>query len=206
MAHFLPLLLYYGYRPLLILYFSKPCFVLDPIDGTSNYVHNLNLSAIALAYIEDNEVVAGVVYNPFNNELFYGVKGGGAYFNGKRISVSTKTELKDAFITFGTTPYDKSKAPIVMENVLNVFKECLEVRRLGSAALDVCYVACGRFDAYFEMDIKLWDYAAASVIAKEAGAVFVDYEGNDISFGYSTNVVCANEAIAKQLTPMLKST
>jgi len=92
-----------------------------------------------------------------------------------------------------------------LENVLKVFEKCLEVRRLGSAALDVCYVACGRFDAYFEMDIKLWDYAAASVIAKEAGAVFVDYDGNDISFGYSTDVVCGSETMVNQLTDILKT-
>lgn len=149
---------------------TRPVWIIDPIDGTVNYAHGHRQSAVSIAYSDRGQVKLGVVYNPFTEEMFVGVIGGGATLNGKPIRVAQETEMRRAIVATGF-PYIKD--PEVLDamaaRLRSVLGRCADIRRLGSAALDICWVAAGRLDAYYE-NLSLWDFAAARVIALEAGA------------------------------------
>lgn len=147
---------------------SSPIWIIDPIDGTVNYAHGQQMVAVSIALAYDGEVQCGVVFNPFLNELFWAHKGGGAFLNNKNISVSGHTHLRTAVFASGF-PYDKSTLPPILKRIDLMLHACQDLRRLGSAALDICWVACGRHDLYFE-SLSPWDFAAARLIALEAGA------------------------------------
>jgi myo-inositol-1(or 4)-monophosphatase len=155
---------------------SRYQWIIDPLDGTTNFAHALPLFSTSIAFAEDNVIIMGIVHNPVLGELFSAVEGAGAFFNGKKIHVSQKNNLFDCLLVTGF-PYNNKEG---MQEIMTRFSNCLEaaqgVRRLGSAALDLCYVACGRFDGYWEQNLKPWDTAAGQLIAKEAGA-FVDIHG-----------------------------
>jgi len=145
-----------------------PVWIIDPIDGTVNYAHGHIQSAVSIAYLEDGQVSMAVVYNPFTDELFHAVAGAGAYLNDEPISVSGKTDLSRALIATGF-PYVKEGLEPMVDRVQAILTHCADIRRLGSAALDICWLAAGRMDGYFE-SVSLWDFAAARLIAGEAGA------------------------------------
>lgn len=151
---------------------------IDPIDGTVNFAHHVPLCCVSIALAYEGTVLLGAVYNPMMNELFFAEKGKGAYFNDKPIAVSEKSDLHKAFLVTGF-PY------VCQENALNIFghflKMELPVRRLGSAALDLCWVAAGRFDAFWENSLQPYDIAAGTLIVKEAGGKVTDYEDREIS-------------------------
>jgi len=152
--------------------FEEPLWIIDPIDGTVNYAHDHPQSAVSIAYAEGGQILCGAVFNPFTNELFHAVQGGGAWCNGQRIHCAEKTELRRALVATGF-PYIKSReilAPLVRRLAL-VLEECGDIRRLGSASLDICWVAMGRLDGYYE-SLSIWDFAAAQLIAREAGAQY----------------------------------
>ena len=136
-------------------------FVVDPIDGTTNFIKDYHHSAISVALLKGDEVVAGVVYNPYLDEVFYAIKGKGAFCNNKKISVSSQP-ISKALVLFGSSPYDKSLYPKTMEKLSDFFSQALDIRRSGSAALDLCWVACGRAEVYFELQVSPWDFAAGS--------------------------------------------
>lgn len=184
--------------------FSKPVWILDPIDGTTNLIHRYCMSAVSLALVENGKSVLGIVYNPFHNELFYAVKGGGAFLNGKPIHVSKTEKMRDALISIGTMPYDKSDSKEAFELYRRLFLSCVDLRRCGSAALDLCYIACGRTDAYFEPDLKPWDYAAGCIIAEEAGGVVTDYTQKAVSFEKNSSILAANKSIYPQIAEFFK--
>jgi len=145
-------------------------WIIDPLDGTTNFVHNLPLFCVSIAFSQGTDVSAGVVLAPLLGELFVGVKGKGAQLNGAPISVSTTAALTDSLLVTGF-PYDHQT---IFDPLMARFGRCLAavqgVRRLGSAALDLCYVACGRFEGFWEQHLKPWDTAAGFLIAAEAGA------------------------------------
>jgi len=175
--------------------FSIPTWILDPIDGTTNLIHNLNFSAVSLALVHNEEVLIGIVYNPFLDEMYYAEKGKGAYFNGKRISVSSVEDIEHSLIVIGTNPYDRFDTKRRFEIFENLFKECQELRRFGSAALDFCYVARGSFEGYFENNIKPWDIAAGIAILQEAGGKITDLNGNVVGLKSNNDIIASNSKV-----------
>ncbi len=169
--------------------------IIDPIDGTANFMSNINMSAISVAILYGGGVIYGGVYNPYTKEFFTGIKGRGAYLNGKKISVSQKCGER-AIIALGTSPYLKNE---LIKSLVNVFSGVMrtfgDVRRSGSAALDLCYLAAGRFDGFFEARLYPWDFAAAEIIIKEAGGKISDYSGNMPPYDKPTSLVAGNPEV-----------
>ena len=159
-------------------------WVIDPLDGTTNFIHGLTPHSISVALMEHNEIVLGVVYEISNGEMFYATKGDGAYCNGHPIKVSENSDHQQALIATGFPYYDFSK----IDNYLLVLRELMEktsgVRRLGSAAVDLCYVACGKFEGFWETGLSPWDVAAGAFIVQQAGGKVTDFTcGNNFLFG-----------------------
>ncbi len=165
-------------------------WVVDPLDGTTNYAHGLPIFSVSIALEHHGKVVVGVVYQPVLNEMFAAQKGRGARLNGRRVSVSTRSHLHHSLLVTGF-PYDMHTT---RDDNLKYFrrlsKRARAVRRLGSAALDLCYVACGRFDGYWELKLAPWDVAAGSLVATEAGARITTMEGRPFSM-YGRSLVAA---------------
>lgn len=156
-------------------YGRGPVWIIDPIDGTTNYAHGHFQVGISIACAIDGIVQAGVVAAPFLGEIFTATKGGGAFCNGKPIAISNVQSIEDALVCTGF-PYKRSNIHNICARIERVATRCRDVRRLGAASLDLCWVACGRLDAYFEETIQPWDGAAGGIIAREAGAVIGHYE------------------------------
>ena len=154
-------------------------FIVDPIDGTTNFMKDLKLSCIAIALIKKQERVFSLVYNPFTDEMFTAKKGEGAFLNGERIRVSN-APLDKGIVIFGTSPYYEGLPEKAFAKAMEYMDKCIDVRRLGSAELDMCYVACGRAEMYFEPLIQPWDIAAGSLIVEEAGGCVKRWGGSDI--------------------------
>jgi len=182
-----------------------PLWIIDPIDGTVNFAHGHNHSAISIAYVNEAQVRVGVVYNPFSGELFSAHAGAGAFLNGEAISVSSETDLKRSLIATGF-PYDKSTLAPMIPRLHAVLNNCADIRRIGSAALDICFLAMGRLEGYYE-SLSVWDFAAARLIALEAGAEcghFGDVPtGIDPQF-YDRDILIANPAVYPQLRALLR--
>lgn len=145
-----------------------PCWVIDPIDGTANFVRGCRRSAISVGLVSGREGLLGVVYNFDSGELFSAVKGGGAFLNGAPIRAA-ETPLVESLLVFGSSPYYRELLDPTFAVVKQLFCECGDIRRTGSAALDLCDLAAGRYDGFFEARLSPWDYAAASVVIREAG-------------------------------------
>ena len=178
-------------------------WIIDPIDGTMNFMNGIPQFAISIAYEEENEIKCGVIFNPIMNEMFIAEKGNGAYLNNSRIRVSKKKKIKDALIvTGGPKGASKIKEKIFSEYI-NVSKNVSNVRKFGSAALDMAYVACGRFDGYWQRELNYWDIAAGIIILKEAGG-FVDFFEEDNNLPLKRNVLATNSNIHKELEELIK--
>jgi len=176
-------------------YNNSLCFFIDPIDGTTNFIHDMKMSAVSVALSDKGEVVFGAVYNPWTDEMFSAKKGSGAFLNDKRITVSDRS-LDKALVAFGTAPYDREiLAKDFFPVLYRVFMNCADIRRSGSAALDICYVACGRTDAFFETVLSPWDFAAGKVIVEEAGGKVTSFDGKELSAGKKTSVLCTNNVL-----------
>lgn len=181
------------------------CFIIDPIDGTTNFIHELGASTISVAMLLDGVPVFGAVYDPYRDDYFCAQTGGGAYMNGKRIFVSDR-QLGHSVIAFGTTPYKKSEyADKGFTIAKNIFMSCSDIRRSGSAALDMAYVACGKLDGFFECILSPWDYAAGSVLIKEAGGKVTDFNGTDIGFSAPSPVLCSNDVVYNKLKALINN-
>ena len=167
------------------------CFIIDPIDGTTNFVLDYHHSAISVALVKDGESVFGMVYDPYLDELFYAEKGKGAYLNGKQLRVR-ETDLKNSLLGFGTSPYYVELAKETFDLTYELFFKVLDIRRCGSSALDVCYVAANRQNIFFETRLSPWDFAASSLILKEAGGVITDMNGENLSLSAGSSVCAGN--------------
>jgi myo-inositol-1(or 4)-monophosphatase len=180
-------------------------WIVDPIDGTVNYAHGHLQSAVSIAYAEGGRVLCGVVYNPFANELFHAELGGGAWLNDQVIRVGEKTELRRSLVATGF-PYVKGDMTPLVRRLALVLQECADIRRLGAASLDICWVAMGRLDAYYE-NLSVWDFAAAQLIAREAGARYGHFKpvppGVSEEF-YDQNILVANPILYPLLEDLLK--
>ena len=178
---------------------DAPTFVVDPIDGTINYMRLRHMSAVSIGYLEGRQPVMAVVYNPYANELFYARKGRGAFLNGQPIRVSDLL-YNMALVELGTSPYDAELAKQTMAAAGRFLSECGDLRRSGSAAIDLCGVACGRADIFFELRLRPWDVAAGALIVEEAGGRFISL-GHDAPFFEAAcgmlacNAACAADAL-----------
>ena len=181
----------------------KNRWIIDPIDGTMNFLNGVPQFAISIGYEENNEIKCGVIFNPIMNEMFVAEKGNGAYLNNSRIRVSNKKNLKDALIvTGGPKGASKIKDKIFSEYI-KVSNNVSNVRKFGSAALDMAYVACGRFDGYWQRELNYWDIAAGIIILKEAGG-FINFFEEDKELPLKKNILATNSNIHDELSNLIK--
>ena len=173
---------------------------IDPIDGTTNFSHDLPIFAISIALEVKQQLRVGVIYDPSRDELFHAVKGEGAFLNNKKIEVSKENILKRSIIVTGF-PY------IITARSINLFNHFLTkaqaVRRLGAAAMDLCYLAAGRVDGFWELDLKPWDVAAGKLLVQEAGGTFTNFKGGEHSL-FGDNNLASNGLIHQQLMDGIK--
>jgi myo-inositol-1(or 4)-monophosphatase len=173
-------------------------WIIDPLDGTTNFMHGLPTYCVSIALQLDNEIVLGVVYEPNNQECFSAWKGGGAFLNNKPINVSPTAKVKDSLFATGFPYYDYDKLNGYMETLKWLMHETRGIRRIGSAAVDLSYVACGRFEGFYEYSLNAWDVAAGALIVIEAGGVVTDFKGgSDYIFG--REIIASNNFITEEL-------
>ena len=173
-------------------------WIIDPIDGTVNFANGIPLCCVSIGVEKEGQMILGAVYNPFMNELFFAQKGMGSFLNEKKISVSDKsTVIKSCLVTgFPYTYLDSPNGPIqVFEKLI---RQGIPVRRLGSAAIDLCWVAAGRFDGFYEHSLQAWDSAAGFLLVEEAGGKVTDFEGNYYS-PYQPHILATNGKIHDEL-------
>lgn len=179
-------------------------WVIDPLDGTTNFIQGVPVYAVSIGLLDGKELVLGVVYEVGRDECFYAWKNGGAYLNGELIHVSDRNDMHDALLATGFPYNDFSKLDEYMELLKWTMTHARGVRRLGSAATDLAYVACGRFDAFWEYDLKPWDVAAGAVIVKEAGGTATDYKGGN-NYLFGRQIVASNGLIDKLILSKMET-
>jgi len=179
-------------------------FIVDPIDGTSNFIKGLPYCAISVALARRGEVELGVVYNPFSGELYAAERGRGATLNGKPIRAET-CAVEDSVLGFGTTPYLREYADASFRIARGLYDRCLDLRRFGAAAVDLCALAAGRLGGYFECVLWPWDYAAGSLIASEAGAVVTDLTGAPLRFDRRCSLAAGTPACHAAIVELAKT-
>ena len=175
--------------------------ILDPVDRTTNLMHDYQHSVVSLALCQQDEIVMGIVYDPFREDIFYAMKGKGSFLNGQPIHVSNVGKLSDTMIGMGT-----AKRELADENfarLRRVFGQCQDIRRIGSAALELAYTACGRQGGYFEIYLNPWDYAAGMLLIQEAGGKVTDFMGGDLNPRKGGSVVGTNGYIHTELLQLL---
>ena len=182
----------------------SPCqWIIDPLDGTTNFAHNLPCFSISIAFAVNGESMFGVVENPVLHERFWAIRGEGAFMNGQEIHVSSTGSLLESLLVTGF-PYNLGT---IIDTLMVRFKRCLAasqgIRRLGSAAIDLCYVAAGRFDGFWEQNLNAWDTAAGALIVREAGGVVTDFSGRPY-VGDMKEIVATNSHIHKDLMGLLR--
>ena len=178
-------------------------WIIDPIDGTMNFLNGIPQFAISIGYEEKNEIKCGVIFDPIKNEMFYAEKGNGAFLNNSRIRVSKKKKIKDALLVTGGPKHSSKIKEKIFTEFIEVSKNVLSpIRKFGSAALDISYVACGRFDGYWQRELNYWDIAAGIIIVKEAGG-FVDFFEEDTNLPLKKNILASNSNIHEELRDQL---
>jgi myo-inositol-1(or 4)-monophosphatase len=186
---------------------SRYTWVIDPLDGTSNYLHGWPHWCVSIALVENGEPIHGVVFDPLRNELFTASRGSGAALNERRIRVGERKDLTGAMLVTGFPPRERARAGAQLECLRELLRDAEDVRRTGSAALDLAYVACGRADGYFEAGVQPWDIAAGVLLVREAGGRICDYRGAatgrmDIAEARGRQVVAGN---VKLIEPLQKT-
>ena len=182
-------------------------FIIDPLDGTTNFLHGIPHFAISIALEREGQLVSGVVFNPITDDLFTAEKGSGAFLNDKRLRVAARKDLKNCLSATGIpfmgrgTPEDHD---LFMKELRVVIDSTPGIRRFGSASLDLCWVAAGRFDAFWEHKLSAWDIAAGMLMVREAGGVVTDLSGGERML-QSGDILVANEHLHPQLLKLLKS-
>jgi len=178
-------------------------WIIDPLDGTTNYLHSIPVFAVSIAVEFENEIIAGVVYNPIQKEMFWAEKGNGAFCNGLPISVSSTSSLDESLIATGF-PF---KSKHLLKDYLGVFKNIFEhsigARRLGAAAIDLAYVASGKFDGFWEIGLKPWDMAAGVILITEAGGTITDFWSKP-NFMNSSYVIATNSKIHESIGEIIR--
>ena len=180
------------------------CFIIDPIDGTTNFIKGYQHSAISVGLAKDREIIIGVVLDPDLDNMFYAEKGKGAFLNGKRIHASD-CDMTHSLVLFGTCPYEHELAKKTFAVTEEIFYRALEVRRGGSAALDICYVASGKADLYYEFILRPWDWAGATLILKEAGGIATTCEREELEADKVKSYCCGNAENLKEFYEIYNS-
>ncbi|KGM21942.1 inositol monophosphatase family protein [Stenotrophomonas maltophilia] len=186
-------------------------WVIDPLDGTSNYLRGVPHYCVSIALVENGEPTDAVIFDPLRNELFTASRGAGAVLNDRRIRVADRKDLEGTMIHTGFAPRERSRASAQLKSVDTLLVQAEDIRRTGSAALDLAYVACGRADAYFEAGVKAWDIAAGLLLVREAGGKVCDFKGATLgrmdNRGPETHqIVAGNLKVAESLQKVLVNT
>ena len=178
-------------------------WIIDPLDGTTNFIHQIPVFGISVALKHKEEIVLGVVYEVNKNECFYASKNNGAFLNGNKISVSATSVLADSLVATGFPYYDFNS----VENYLNALRVLMTstrgIRRLGAASIDLCYVACGRFDVFFEYSLAPWDVAAGALIVEEAGGKISDFKGTK-NWLFGKEIIATNHMVYDEFAEVLQ--
>jgi myo-inositol-1(or 4)-monophosphatase len=179
-------------------------WIVDPLDGTTNFLHGIPQFAIAIALQREDSIVAGLIYNPVLDELFTAERGKGAFLNERRIRVAARRRLQDAVVACGLPHHGRGDLERFRREATLVMAKVAGLRRFGSAALDLAWIAAGRFDAYWERNLSPWDMAAGMILVREAGGFATDLDGGDAIFS-SGDIIAGNEALHGELLRLLKT-
>ena len=178
-------------------------WIVDPLDGTTNFLHGLPHWAVSIALEHKGQIVAGVVYDPVKDEMFWAEKGGGAWLNESRMRVSSRHRLIDSIFATGIPFAGRADLPVTLQDLARIMPACAGVRRFGAASLDLAYVAAGRYEGFWERKLKVWDLAAGLIIAREAGAIVEPLtKGGDIL--EDGEVICSNEPIFDAFSKVIR--
>jgi myo-inositol-1(or 4)-monophosphatase len=181
---------------------AEPVWIIDPLDGTTNFAHNFPWFAVSIALYDKGESHVGVIYNPMQKELFCATRAGGAWLNDRRLKVSEIFSLQNALVATGF-PYDiLERSDPVLAMLKAVLTHAQGVRRPGAATLDLAYLACGRFDAFWEVGLKPWDTAAGYLLVEEAGGILSNFNGSPFS-PFIPELLASNGLLHKALTALL---
>lgn len=178
-------------------------WIVDPLDGTTNFLHSIPHFAISIGLERDGQLVAGVIYNPITDELFVAEKGNGAYLNDRRLRVAARKQLSDAVVTTGIPHLGRPGKPSFLAELSAMMHRAAGIRRSGSAALDLAYVAAGRYDAFWEAALAPWDIAAGIVLVREAGGLISDLEGGDHMMS-TGGILATNGDLQRPILDILK--
>ena len=179
-------------------------WIIDPLDGTTNFIHGFSPHAVSIALSDNSEIILGVVYEIGAKECFYATKGNGAFLNGKKIEVSKTADLQNSLIATGFPFKEFHRINEFSRTLDYLMRNTSGIRRLGSAATDLVYVACGRFDAYYEYNINAWDVAAGSLIVKESGGRVVDFSGGE-NYIFGREIIAVNEGLSTEFQGIIKN-
>jgi myo-inositol-1(or 4)-monophosphatase len=178
-------------------------WIIDPLDGTTNYIHGFPVFSVSIALEYGGEIVMGIVFDPLRDELFHAIKGGGAFLNNQEIRVSGVNTLGGSLIATGFPFRAKDMIDLYLSAFRNIFFEVSDIRRAGSAAVDLAYVAAGRFEGFFELNLGPWDMAAGSLLITEAGGAVTDFGGGH-DFLSTGNIVAGNMAVQPEILEIIK--
>ena len=180
-------------------------WIIDPIDGTSNFLHGIPHFAISIGLEHDKEIICGIIYDPIKDEIFTAEKGNGAYLNNKRMRVSARSKLKDCIICTGGHKRDSKDRELALEEYKKFSsKVFIPIRKFGSASLDMAYVAAGRCDGYWQRDLSYWDIAAGIILVKESGGFVTDFNGEN-RYIQNKTILVTNSKINKEMIEVLSS-
>jgi myo-inositol-1(or 4)-monophosphatase len=180
-------------------------WIIDPIDGTSNFLHGIPHFAISVGLEHNKEIICGIIYDPIKDEMFFAEKGNGSYLNNQRIRVSSRSKLNNCMVVTGGPRRDSSEREKVIEEYKK-FSSAVDIpiRKMGSAALDMAYVAAGRFDGFWQRNLNYWDIAAGIIIVKEAGGFVTDFSGNN-KYVENKTILVANSKINEEMITILNN-
>lgn len=179
-------------------------WVVDPLDGTTNFLHGLPHWAVSIALEHKGQIVAGVIYDPVKDEMFYAEKGGGAFLNESRLRVSGRHRLNDALFATGLPFSGRTDLPETLQDLARILPACAGVRRFGAAALDLAYVAAGRYDGFWERRLKAWDIAAGIIIVREAGGIMQALSGPEGDILGEGALICANSDMFETFAKVIR--
>ena len=178
-------------------------WIVDPLDGTTNFLHGIPHFAVSIALEREGVIVAGLIYNPANDDIFIAERGKGAYLNDKRIRVAAREHLADAVVACGLPHYGRGDLALARREIAAAQQHFAGLRRYGAAALDLAWIACGRLDAYWERDLSPWDVAAGMILVREAGGFVTDLDGGEAIFA-KRQIIAGNDTMHRALLKMLK--
>ncbi len=178
-------------------------WIIDPLDGTTNYIHSYPMFSVSIALEYESDIILGVVFDPVRDELFYALRGEGAYLNNRPIKVSSIKDLGSCLIATGFPFRAKDMIDVYLAAFKEIFYGVSDIRRAGSAAIDLAYVAAGRFEGFFELKLSPWDIAAGSIIIQEAGGIITDFGGRK-EYIATGNIVAGNKSIQPEILRIVK--